>query len=175
MTARRAEPIPTDPSPRFPVGRERIELGFLALGDLQRMPVVELRALANGLGVTLGNEKRKQEIVLRILEEYVGKRGLMFGEGVAEVMPDGFGFLRSPAYSYRGRSAGRAEPSATSRSRPSSRSTGFRRPRPPTSSRSSRRRRSTPIVGSTSSSPVQAKSPRASSTCSPPSASGSAG
>jgi transcription termination factor Rho len=79
---------------------EELDRGLLALADLQRMPLVELKAAAQHLGVTDVEGRKKDELVLAVLEEYVGKRGVMFGEGVAEILPDGFGFLRSPSYSY---------------------------------------------------------------------------
>jgi transcription termination factor Rho len=43
---------------------------------------------------------RKQELIFRILEAQTEKNGLIFGEGVLEILPDGFGFLRSPSYNY---------------------------------------------------------------------------
>jgi transcription termination factor Rho len=42
----------------------------------------------------------KQELVFKILKERIRQNGLMYGEGVLEVLPDGYGFLRSPKYSY---------------------------------------------------------------------------
>jgi len=77
-----------------------LDRGLLALSDLQRMPLEELQAVARHLGVPDPGAARKDALVLAILEEYVGKRGVLFGDGVAEILPDGFGFLRSPAYSY---------------------------------------------------------------------------
>ena len=43
---------------------------------------------------------KKHELVFRILKERVKLNGLMFGEGTLEILPDGFGFLRSPDYHY---------------------------------------------------------------------------
>ena len=43
---------------------------------------------------------KKQDLVFRILKERVKLNGLMFGEGTLEILPDGFGFLRSPDYHY---------------------------------------------------------------------------
>jgi transcription termination factor Rho len=43
---------------------------------------------------------KKQDLIFRILKERVKANGLMFGEGTLEVLPDGFGFLRSPDYNY---------------------------------------------------------------------------
>ena len=43
---------------------------------------------------------KKQDLIFKILKERVKQNGLMFGEGTLEVLPDGFGFLRSPDYNY---------------------------------------------------------------------------
>jgi transcription termination factor Rho len=43
---------------------------------------------------------KKQEIIYRIIQEKAKQNGLLFGEGVLEVLPEGFGFLRSPKYNY---------------------------------------------------------------------------
>jgi transcription termination factor Rho len=43
---------------------------------------------------------KRQELIFRILKERVKMNGLMFGEGTLEILPDGFGFLRSPDYHY---------------------------------------------------------------------------
>src|SRR3972149_5409338 len=43
---------------------------------------------------------KKQELIFKILKERVNQNGLMYGEGVVEVLPEGFGFLRSPDYNY---------------------------------------------------------------------------
>jgi transcription termination factor Rho len=77
-----------------------LEHGLLALSDLQKMALVELEEVARHLGVSDVRGRKKDELVLAVLEEYVGKRGVLFGDGVAEILPDGFGFLRSPTYSY---------------------------------------------------------------------------
>ena len=42
----------------------------------------------------------KQKLVFQILKSRARKQGLMIGEGTLEIMPDGYGFLRSPEYSY---------------------------------------------------------------------------
>ena len=42
----------------------------------------------------------KQDLIFKILQTHIAGQGLMYGEGVLEILPDGFGFLRSPEYSY---------------------------------------------------------------------------
>ena len=68
--------------------------------DLQRMSEEELvaRAAAEGLEVADGLSRR--ELILEILKNWVKSRGIMFGQGTLQILPDGFGFLRSPAYQY---------------------------------------------------------------------------
>ena len=43
---------------------------------------------------------KKQDLIFKILKERVKMNGLMYGEGTREILPDGFGFLRSPDYHY---------------------------------------------------------------------------
>ncbi len=79
---------------------ERIKRGNLHLTDLQNLDVVELHKVARqeGIGDYMG--LTKQELIFKILKERIQQTGLMYGEGVLEILPDGFGFLRSPKYNY---------------------------------------------------------------------------
>ncbi len=72
----------------------------LQIGELKRMKIHELHALAEGDGISGLAGLKKQELIYKILEERVKRNGLIRGEGVLEVLPDGFGFLRSPDYNY---------------------------------------------------------------------------
>jgi transcription termination factor Rho len=67
---------------------------------LQRMTMPELleEARKENLSDYLGI--KKQDLIFRILKERVKLNGLMYGEGTLEILPDGFGFLRSPDYHY---------------------------------------------------------------------------
>src|SRR5262245_50621253 len=71
------------------------------IAELQRMTVPELIATAEAENVTEIAGLKKQELIFRILKERVKLKGLMYGEGTLEILPDGFGFLRSPDYHYR--------------------------------------------------------------------------
>ena len=75
------------------------EAGF-HIDHLQKMTVKELQEVAKKEGVSHSSGLKKQELVFKILKERVNNKGMMYGEGVLEVLPDGFGFLRSPDYSY---------------------------------------------------------------------------
>ena len=79
---------------------ERIKKGNLHLRDLQNLDAGELHELAKKEGISEYRGLSKQELVFKILKERIRQNGLMYGEGVLEVLPDGFGFLRSPNYNY---------------------------------------------------------------------------
>jgi len=70
------------------------------IAELKGKKIDELIEMATGLNVNgLGN-LRKQEIIFSILEAQAKMNGLIFSEGVLQVLPEGYGFLRSPAYNY---------------------------------------------------------------------------
>ena len=79
---------------------ERIKRGNLHITDLQNLEVTELHSLAKKEGITDFIGMTKQQLIFRILKERIRQEGLMYGEGVLEILPDGFGFLRSPKYNY---------------------------------------------------------------------------
>ncbi len=79
---------------------ERIKKGNLYLTDLQKLTVAELHDLAKNEGITEYSALKKQDLIFRILKERINQSGLMYGEGVLEVLPDGYGFLRNQDYNY---------------------------------------------------------------------------
>ena len=79
---------------------ERVKKGQLHLTDLQRLSVNELHDIAKKEGIEEYTALKKQDLIFRILKERIRQNGLMYGEGVLEVLPDGFGFLRNPEYNY---------------------------------------------------------------------------
>jgi transcription termination factor Rho len=68
--------------------------------DLKKKKINELNKIAKDLNVEGASGMRKQELIFAILQAQTEKNGLIFGEGVLEILPDGFGFLRSPDYNY---------------------------------------------------------------------------
>lgn len=72
----------------------------LKLHELQVMPIPELAKLATTLGLVELGALLRHELIFEILKANARQRGKMFGRGIVEVLPDGFGFLRSPYYSY---------------------------------------------------------------------------
>jgi transcription termination factor Rho len=70
------------------------------IAELQRMTMQELIATAEAEQVPEVAGLKKQELIFRILKERVKLKGMMYGEGTLEILPDGFGFLRSHDYHY---------------------------------------------------------------------------
>ena len=70
------------------------------LRDLKQKKIADLAALAKELNVEGATNMRRQELIFSILQAQAEKNGVIFGEGVLEILPDGFGFLRSPDYNY---------------------------------------------------------------------------
>ena len=74
--------------------------GSLNLSDLKMQSMPELLALADSYGIENPSAMRKQELIFAILQACASQNGAIFGDGVLETLPDGFGFLRSPLCSY---------------------------------------------------------------------------
>ncbi len=70
------------------------------LKDLKKKKINELTKIARELNVEGATGMRKQDLIFAILQAQTEKNGLIFGEGVLEILPDGFGFLRAPDYNY---------------------------------------------------------------------------
>ncbi|OGS33497.1 MAG: transcription termination factor Rho [Elusimicrobia bacterium RIFOXYB2_FULL_49_7] len=70
------------------------------LQDLKRTNIEDLMTLALDLNITECRSIRKQSLIYKILEAQAARNGQVYTEGVLEIMPDGFGFLRSPDHDY---------------------------------------------------------------------------
>ncbi len=68
--------------------------------ELKGKTIPQLYTVAKEFGISGYGGLRKQELIFRIIEAQAAANGLIFGEGVLEVLEDGYGFLRSPDYSY---------------------------------------------------------------------------
>src|SRR5579883_1354433 len=79
---------------------EEIKRGSTHISELQQMTMPQLLRVAKEEGLSDYTGLKKQDLIFKILKERVKQNGLMFGEGTLEVLPDGFGFLRSPDYNY---------------------------------------------------------------------------
>ncbi|MEZ5948010.1 MAG: Rho termination factor N-terminal domain-containing protein [Planctomycetaceae bacterium] len=79
---------------------ENIKENDVHIAELQRHTMKELLELARQEKLTDYTGLKKQDLIFKILKERTKMNGLMFGEGTLEILPDGFGFLRSPDYHY---------------------------------------------------------------------------
>lgn len=70
------------------------------ISELKSKKIVELNTIAKDLNIAGYSDLRKQELIFKILEAQTAKDGLTFSKGVLEVLPDGYGFLRSSDYNY---------------------------------------------------------------------------
>ena len=72
----------------------------LNITELKDKSIQQLTQIAKDLNVTGATGMRKQELIFQILKAQTEQSGFIFSEGVLEVLPDGFGFLRAPDYNY---------------------------------------------------------------------------
>src|SRR3989338_3733993 len=70
------------------------------LTKLKQRNITELNEVARDLKIDGAANLRKQELIFAILQAQTEKNGVIYGEGVLEILPDGFGFLRSPDSNY---------------------------------------------------------------------------
>ena len=70
------------------------------ISELKSKKIIELYTIAKELSIIGYSDLRKQDLIFKILEAQTSKDGLTFSKGVLEVLPDGYGFLRSQAYNY---------------------------------------------------------------------------
>jgi transcription termination factor Rho len=83
------------PAPSAPPAQQRLNIT-----DLKDMSIQKLTQIAKDLAVGGATGMRKQELIFQILKAQTELSGFIFSEGVLEVLPDGFGFLRAPDYNY---------------------------------------------------------------------------
>ncbi|MCL5408477.1 MAG: transcription termination factor Rho [Candidatus Omnitrophica bacterium] len=77
-----------------------IERKELNVSVLKKTSITKLQSMIKTLGVNGVRGLTKEELIYRIMQSQAEKNGLLFGEGILEVLPDGFGFLRSPNHDY---------------------------------------------------------------------------
>jgi transcription termination factor Rho len=70
------------------------------LAEMKTKTISDLVQVAQDLSITGISGLRKQDLIFKILEAQTEKNGLIFGSGVLEILPEGYGFLRSPNYNY---------------------------------------------------------------------------
>jgi len=94
------EPAREEVIEREPAEARSAPVEQLNLKDLKGRKIAELVRIARDLKIEGAAGMRKQDLIFAILQAKTERNGLIYGEGVLETLPDGFGFLRSAAYSY---------------------------------------------------------------------------
>ena len=72
----------------------------MTIAELKEKNITELTRIARSLEIPGASGLRKQDLIFKILQAQSEKEGHIFAEGVLEILPDGYGFLRSPDYNY---------------------------------------------------------------------------
>jgi len=70
------------------------------IAELKEKKISELMQMAHGFNIEGASNMRKQELMFALLQNQIEKNGMIYGEGTLEILPDGFGFLRSPSSNY---------------------------------------------------------------------------
>jgi transcription termination factor Rho len=108
-TAKRPEPEieapapeapPVPPPPDYADLLKRLDKGAAHIQELQKLGLPDIIELAARKGIPDASGLTKQDLMLRILRSSTAEEGQLQGEGILEILPDGFGFLRSPLHSY---------------------------------------------------------------------------
>jgi transcription termination factor Rho len=73
---------------------------MLDIEELKEKKISELNKIASDMNISGVSGLKKAELIFRILEEQTAQEGLLFSKGVLEILPDGYGFLRSTNYNY---------------------------------------------------------------------------
>ncbi len=77
-----------------------VDGGRMHIIDLKEKPIAELTAMGRAYNIESAAGMRKQELIFALLSAQAERNGAIYGEGVLEILPDGFGFLRAPDYNY---------------------------------------------------------------------------
>jgi transcription termination factor Rho len=80
--------------------KDQVATTSLNIAKLQSMSMMELNQMARDLGVENFGTMRKHEVIFNVLQKNAERAGVLFSEGVLEVLPEGFGFLRSQSFNY---------------------------------------------------------------------------
>src|ERR1044071_2337186 len=80
--------------------KDRVAANSINIAKLQAMSMGDLNSMARELGVENFGTMRKHEVIFHVLQKNAERSGVLFSEGVLEVLPEGFGFLRSQSFNY---------------------------------------------------------------------------
>ncbi|MBN9692693.1 MAG: transcription termination factor Rho [Verrucomicrobia bacterium] len=100
MTAPVVSPRADDPDAEPTAPPIVIRPRTISLHELQPMPITQLSELAREFGIENYGTLKRQEIIFQIVQRNLQASGTIYTRGILEVMPEGFGFLRSPAFNY---------------------------------------------------------------------------
>ena len=89
-----AAPAPPKPAPQLPPGQT------INIARLQAMSMAELSHLAREWNIENFGTLKKHEVIFEILKKNAERNGILFAEGVLEILPEGYGFLRSQSFNY---------------------------------------------------------------------------
>src|SRR5947207_5356098 len=70
------------------------------ISQLQAMSMAELNSMAKEMGIENCGTMKRHEVIFQILQKNAERSGILFAEGVLEILPEGFGFLRSQSFNY---------------------------------------------------------------------------
>lgn len=76
------------------------EIKELDISTLKKMGITKLQKTVKEMGLNSVSSLTKEELIYRVMQAQAERNGLLFGEGILEILPDGFGFLRSPTHNY---------------------------------------------------------------------------
>jgi transcription termination factor Rho len=93
-----ASAAPAEPAASGPAGAQPATTVNIA--KLQAMSMIELNQMAKEMGIENFGTMRKHEVIFHVLQKNAERSGVLFSEGVLEVLPEGFGFLRSQSFNY---------------------------------------------------------------------------
>jgi transcription termination factor Rho len=97
-TAPGAQTLTLTPQTVALAGRPAPQIAYIT--DMKRMSITDLHLMAKNLNIEGYSGLLKHDLIFRIIKEKVSQNVALMGEGVLEILPDGFGFLRSPDYDY---------------------------------------------------------------------------
>lgn len=96
----RGESAPNHRRSRAASAAEPLHQNGLNLSSLKSKKIAELASIGKGFSIESAANMRRQDLIFAILQAQTEKNGYVYGEGVLETLPDGFGFLRAPDYNY---------------------------------------------------------------------------
>ena len=98
MLFRSNEDTPAPPPPAAP--KPEVRGRTIHLHELQPMPIAQLSDVAREFAIENYGTLKRQEIIFQVVQRNLAAGGSIYTKGILEVMPEGFGFLRSPAFNY---------------------------------------------------------------------------